>query len=271
MGSGRRGFALLATLWLVAALTVLGSVAIGVARIGSDATRNRVVLARAAWAREACLAILEARYAEDSTTREVDTTDLGRGTWCAATTADPNDRWNVNSTDYEMLARLLVELGLTAPARESLIADLIRRQHDGSIVALEQLDSFSSWEPEIRVRVEPFVTVRGSGAVNLNAAAPEVLEALPGFTTETVTVTLSDRDAGRPLSSLDDLGARLSPGARRSLYGSYEILSRLLIYRPRELTAVIRGGVRGAAPVASATLTLVPAPGRLAVLRRESE
>jgi len=269
--SGRRGFALLATLWLLAALTVLGSVAIGVARTGAEATRNRIVLARAAWAREACLAILEARYGQDTTIREIDTIDLGRGAWCTATTTDPNAKWNVNSTDYESLGRLLLAAGVTPPASEALIEDLIRRQHDGPILALDQLDSLSSWGPGTRAMVAPFVTARGSGPVDINTAPPEVLEALPGFTAEAVTVTVSDRDAGHPPSSLDDLGGRLSAGGRRTLYGSYEVLSRLLIFRPRELTAVITGGVRGAIPVANATLTLVPASRRLAVLRRESE
>ena len=61
----RRGFALLAVLWALTALSVLGGVALVVARTGSQTTRNRVLLARAAWAREACVEILLARYGQN--------------------------------------------------------------------------------------------------------------------------------------------------------------------------------------------------------------
>src|SRR5438309_1525238 len=61
----RRGFALLAVLWTLTAITMLTGAAMAVARLGSTTTRNRVLLARAAWAREACGEILQARYAQD--------------------------------------------------------------------------------------------------------------------------------------------------------------------------------------------------------------
>src|SRR6266700_2623032 len=61
----RRGFALLAVLWTLTAITMLTGAAMAVARLGSMTTRNRVILARAAWAREACAEILQARYAQD--------------------------------------------------------------------------------------------------------------------------------------------------------------------------------------------------------------
>src|SRR5256885_8451157 len=65
----RRGFALLAVLWTLTAITMLTGVAMATARLGSTTTRNRVLLARAAWAREACAEILEARYAQDPSLR----------------------------------------------------------------------------------------------------------------------------------------------------------------------------------------------------------
>ena len=85
----RRGFALLAVLWTLTAVTVLAGTAITAARLGSTTTRNRVLLARAAWAREACAEILQARYAQDPSVRRLDSMDLGRGTWCSGTLEDP--------------------------------------------------------------------------------------------------------------------------------------------------------------------------------------
>src|SRR6266540_5776489 len=71
----REGFALLAVLWVLTALTVLAGAALAVARTGSQATRNRILLARAEWAREACGEILLGRYAQDAAVRSLDTVD----------------------------------------------------------------------------------------------------------------------------------------------------------------------------------------------------
>ena len=85
-----RGFALLTVLWVLTALTALASVGVAAAHVGSLTTHNRIALSRAAWAREACTEIVLSRFAQDSTIRRLDTIDLGRGTWCAATIDDPS-------------------------------------------------------------------------------------------------------------------------------------------------------------------------------------
>src|SRR5213593_4633109 len=71
-GMSRRGFALLAVLWTLTAMTVLTGAAITVGRLGSATTRNRVLLVRAGWAREACVEILQARYDQDAAIRALD-------------------------------------------------------------------------------------------------------------------------------------------------------------------------------------------------------
>src|SRR5437667_7617694 len=97
----RRGFALLAVLWVLTALTALTGVGTLVARLGSETTRNRMLLARAEWAREACGEILLARFSVDPTIRAVDPIDLGRGTWCRASLDDPAARLNLNTADRQ--------------------------------------------------------------------------------------------------------------------------------------------------------------------------
>jgi hypothetical protein len=82
---------LLAVLWTLTAVTAFTGVALAVAQVGSTTTRNRVWLARAGWAREACIEILQARYAQDVSTRLLDSVDLGRGTWCKATLEAPQN------------------------------------------------------------------------------------------------------------------------------------------------------------------------------------
>ena len=51
----RHGFALLTTLWLVTAASVLTAAGVLAARLGVAKARNRILLTRAAWARESCL------------------------------------------------------------------------------------------------------------------------------------------------------------------------------------------------------------------------
>src|SRR2546426_10906167 len=102
----RRGFALLAVLWTLTAVTVLTAAAFAGARLGSTTTRNRVLLARAAWAREACAEILQARWASPpdplsamrggGAAATLDSGDLGRGTGGSATLEDPSVKLNLN-------------------------------------------------------------------------------------------------------------------------------------------------------------------------------
>ena len=79
------------------------------------------------------------------------------------------------------------------------------------------------------------------------------------------------RSLGRPIQSADELAAVLSPSGRSVFLANYTEFVRAATFAPSQLVAVIEGGVRGTPIVARATLTLVPVPGRLAVIRREEE
>jgi type II secretory pathway component PulK len=259
----RRGFALLAVLWLVTALTVLTGAALMVARLGEQTTRNRVLLTRAGWAREACVEILLARYAADPTVRRVDTVDLGRGTWCRAALEDPTAKLNVNIVDREALERLLSAIGYQPSAADSILA--ARRR--GPIYDLTQVPGVDSARA---ARLAPFLTTRGTGAVNVNAAPREVLATLPGIGEEALQVTLLHRGT-RPLQGADELAAMLSKPARTALLAAYAEFVRSTVFAPPRFVALVEGGVRRTALSSRATLTLVPTPGRLAVIRRETE
>lgn len=259
----RRGFALLAVLWVLTALTVLTGVALTVARTGWQTTRNRVLLARSGWAREACVEILLARYAQNSSVRRVDTVDLGRATWCRAALEDPAAKLNVNVADLETLERLRSAVSYQRSAVESIVA--VRRR--GPIYDLMQVPGVDS---SLVARLAPFVTTRGTGVVNVNAAPREVLATLPGMTEEIMQVILLHRGT-RPLQSADELAAVLSRPSRAALLSVYPEFVRAAVFAAPQLVALVEGGVRGTALTSRATLTLVPAPGRLAVIRRETE
>ena len=221
------GFALLATLWLLVALSLLAAAGLTVARTGSQVTRNRILLARAAWAREACVEILLARFAADAGTRRVPTVDLGRRTWCRADLADP--------------AALLHE-GLfdSSRARALGVPDSLR-------------------------------TTRGTGVVNLNAAPAPVLRFVPGLGDEAIRLLLERQRLHRPIGNVDELLGLLSPSGRRILLGQYVEFLRVGVFAPTQLVGIVDGGVGDTPITARVILTCVPVPGRLAVIRRESE
>src|SRR5213594_3871461 len=75
----RRGFALIAVLWVITALAALLGVALATTRLGTLTTRNRVLLARDRWAAEACLAIAAARRHGHHRPGPIDALRVARG------------------------------------------------------------------------------------------------------------------------------------------------------------------------------------------------
>ncbi len=182
----RRGFALLAVLWVLTALTALTGAGLIVARLGSETTRNRLLLARADWAREACGEILLARFAVDPSIRVLNPIDLGRGTWCRASLEDPAARLDLNTADRDALQELFTAVGVPPALAESVIV----RRAQGTLYDLRQVPGLDS---TVAAHLTPFVTVRGTGVINVNAALPEVLRTLPGLTDEGVFLLTSRR------------------------------------------------------------------------------
>jgi type II secretory pathway component PulK len=262
-----RGFALLAVLWLLVALATVGGVSVAAARLGAATTRNRIVLARAEWAREACAEILLARYAQHPAIRALDTIDLGRGRWCTARLEDPGARVNVNAADRQQLLTALSVLGSRLSVT-ALADSLIARRPFADIAELADVTGIDS---VTLARLKVFLTTRGPGQINLNAAPPEVLGTVPGLTNEGIDLILRRRMMGQHITSADELAVSISPSARAVLYGDYQDLLRSATFAPSQLIAMVTGGVRGTRLVARATLTMVPLPERLAVVRREVE
>lgn len=258
----RRGFALLAVLWLITALSALGAAGLLVARLGSATTRNRVLLARAEWAREACGEILQARFATDASMRAVSPVELGRGTWCRASIDDPSAKLELNAAHYDELVQLFNALRVEPKLADSVIA--FRRQ--GTIYDARQVPGIDS---VMAGRLSPYVTTRGTGVVNVNTASLEVLRTLPGIAEEAAFIVMTRRT--RPLRSADELAGVLPPSARAVFLDNYAEFVRAAVFAPPQLVVTVEGGVGGTPIVARATLTVVPVPGRLAVIRRETE
>jgi len=283
----RRGFALLTVLWALALTSAVVATALSVARLGQTTSANRIVLTRAGWARDACAEILLARTATDSTIRGLDTVDLGRGTWCGATIDDPGAKLNVNTADAESL-HLLVRndtvadaildwrdaddvprpLGAEAPWYRARGLPLPR---NGPLADARELALVRGIDSLRLAKLLPLLTTEGTGQINLGSAPPEVLATLPGMTAELLRTVVARRGNGALSLSPEELVGSLSRDAQRQVLARYQGFARSVSYRPTSLVALVDGGVRGRAPSARERLTLVPAAGRLAVIRREVE
>lgn len=283
----RRGFALLTVLWAIAILGLLVGGSLRLAELGGATSRNRIALARAGWAREACLEILLSRYAQNEVIGQVDTVDLGRGTWCRASVEGVGARLNLNLATSEALRHLLGEESLVDALLDWRDSDDVPRPfgaeadwyetagkrppRNGPLADAMELRLVKGFEPVFVSRLELLLTVRGNGKLNLNSAPPVLLATLPGLGPEAISVLASRRLAGQRIQNLDQLAALVSPAGRSTMLLHYEELSRLSATDDGEFTAVVEGGVRGAVPTSRATITLVPNGPRLAVTRREAE
>ena len=171
---------------------------------------------------------------------------LGEGRYRVAA-VDVNSRINVNLATEQMLAALLEEAGLPVDDAAALAQaildwidgdDLRRAQgaeaaeyrqlgldhlpRNGPVPTLDELLWVRGMTPEILygaaddrgAGIARWLTVHGSGKINLNTAPREVLAALPGFTPSVVAVVLDLRQR-RWIWSISDVAAdpRLSGDA----------------------------------------------------------
>lgn len=253
----RNGFALLAVLWVIAALSAVVGVGLASLRVEAGASGNRLELTRGRWAADACLAIAQARWVTQ-TLRDTATVDLGRGTRCAWRVDDPTARVNVNTAPPAVLERLGVQLGVPQDEIDTILAH--RPYQDTA-----QLRPLT---PDARSLA--FLTTDGPGTIDLNRAPPEVIMAIAGLGSEVLERLEEYRQIGRPLSSLDQLSSSLSSGGP-DLLANYADLSASVTFAPPQLliTAIGWVGQNGDADLhATIEELVVPLPDRLAVIRR---
>jgi type II secretory pathway component PulK len=284
----RHGFVLLTVLWTVAVLGVLVGMSLRLAGTGAASSRNRIILTRAAWAREACIEILLATPGTDRLTALPPASlDLGRGTWCRAKLEDAGGRLNLNHASSDALRILISSDSLTDALLDWRDADDLARplgaeaewyrgEHrrlprNGPLADVNELRYVRGFEDSLIAKLGLLLTTRGTERLNINVALPELLATLPGFGPEVLSVIARLRQTGQPIAGLDHLSALLSPPAQAALLARYRELVTLTGTQTTSYTAVVEGGVRGSALVAKATLMLVPSATRLAVTRREVE
>ena len=150
-------------------------------------------------------------------------------------------------------------------------AEMLALPTNASFRELDELQNVMGMTPEIYAATSPYLTVRGSGAVNLNTAPVPVLRALPGMTDATLNRILQLRSQGRRIQSVAEVfgvaqrGGRPLPGQLRGPGVVNALQSRTVVSTteveltitarvgpqspPTKLTAVIGGSVPGPASI----------------------
>jgi general secretion pathway protein K len=310
----RRGFALIAALWLLVALSAVG---VALASAGRSWRRGAIAVVdhqRATDAAEGGLAHVRARLeaplvgvgersgvsiSELDPWREFERlvperTALGQAFYVIRA-RDAASAINLNIASEEELRRLFRALRLDAGLADRLAqaigdwkdADELHRARGAELQAyiaagadvlpanapfreVEELRFVRDVTPSVLVRVSPYLTVAGSGQINLLRADRAVLLALPGMSEELAALILRERRGSTRAIDLNRLVSQLSSSARAL---AVPHLPQLLA-RASSVTREIEVWSEGAAGVnARSTIhaLLVRASGRTILVGRHAQ
>jgi general secretion pathway protein K len=302
--SDKRGFALLAVLWVIVGLAGL---ALGVslsARNAIASAHNRADITRATWRARGCTERARAAIGELLVAPpERDRRGLsGWSTLDVAIPASPlvtsarcdvrlhvtGNRIDINHADAETLGAALRVLGLAAPRSDSMVdalldwrdADEVPRPlgaERGWYVAHARFAPRDGAFEDVRelARVRGFEGVPGldsifgveMGRVALAHAPLAVIAALPGLSGEATARIAEERARGESLGDLTALAAQLSPEARRFMLSRYADLVHAATVEPDAWIVESRATVGSPAVTVVVQLKLVRAGDRAAIVR----
>lgn len=256
----RRGFALLAALWFVVAISgLLAGVALA-AHERHLASANIAEEIRATAAARTGIADAQARlqfeldtYASQSSGsysrlsgdpwiaigRDESGTSKTRSARIAVTMRDEGTLLNINRASYEDLRRFLAALRMDAGRADGIAQcvldwrdsdDLVRAHgaekvdylrrgdlqlpRNGPFRNLDELRAVMGMKEADYNLMRPFLTLFGSGRVNLNDAQTPVLMSLPGISEEVAKEIIDAQQAGKRLNSINDLINLVAPSQR---------------------------------------------------------
>jgi type II secretion system (T2SS) protein K len=303
----RRGFALVAVLWIMASLFVLGAAISVAARTGVVAARNRMDLRRAEWQASGCAAraraTIEAVLEEDSNRHVPDRTSAWQwlDTILASATSLANGcdialrpsgtTFDVNADSGAGIRAVLLATGASSGTADSLAAALLDWRDADSIPNANGAER--DWylihhRPLPRngpiASIEELEQVRGFDAVPgldslfgveheriLVARAPiAVLATLDGLDGDALTFIAEGRRLHRPGADLLSLAAELPQRSRANLATYYDRLAQRTTLVPEAWTLTSRATIGSPGITAVVELRLARAGGRTAIIRRRS-
>lgn len=306
MTRSRRGFALLAVLWVMVGMTALGLVIALTARRAVAAAENRKNLTRAAWTAEGCLAgarvVIDgalddgandgaAGPAWSALDRVVAASPLLASSACDLSLRAAGSRLDVNDASREMLLALCLALRIPESRADSLV-DALLDWRDGDDLPRPSGAERAWYEAHARhlprngplADPRELLLVRGfeeipaldslldvePGRIELDRAPLPVIAALPGFGYEAVSRVAELRMRGAPVGDLLAVGGRLSPEARAALLARYPELVRLTTMQSDAWIVTSRARAGTLAVTAVLEVRLVRAGTRAAIVRRRT-
>lgn len=299
----RKGFVLLAVLWVLVGLAALGLALSLVGRDAIGATQNRVSLARAHWLAEGCVSAARAVIADEladhdragATWRAIDDVVAAspalRVMGCDLSVRAAGTALDVNTADAEQLHRALLAMHVMPLAADSIVDAILdwrdpddeprsngaerewyREQHrfaprNGPIADGRELARIRGLETF--TGIDSVFGVEG-GRVPLGHAPRAVLLALPGFTDELADRITELRERRALPAELLTVAGALSPSARDSLAARYAEVVSLVTIDPDAWILTARGRDAMSLVVATVEVKLARAGTRAAVLRHRS-
>jgi type II secretory pathway component PulK len=295
------GYALLAVLWVVAGLSILGLTVSLAGREAVAAAQNRTNLRRAAWSAEDCLERARVIIARALGPAGVD----GRAAWqrldAVLGTSDPplvpacrmdiraaGSALDINAADRAALVALFRSVGAWPSVADSLAdavldwrdADDVPRRHGAEqewylergrrpprnapfadVRELRRVRGFENW-----TAVDSLIGVE-PGRIPLNHAPLAVLATLPGFTPEAVHRMAERRRRGEWLEDLAHLLGELSPAARDTLAAHYGAAAARATVEPEAWIVTSRWRTGSPPVTAVVEARVVRADDRAAIIR----
>ncbi|HSY80327.1 MAG TPA: hypothetical protein VK807_01110 [Gemmatimonadaceae bacterium] len=297
MTTRRRGFALLAALWVTVALSAMALAGLLVARDVVTSAQNRVALMRGRWRAEDCLerarAVIDdamnGRIAGrwESLDRAVAMSPAITDAACDVALVPTGIAVDVNAADREQLLALFRAIGIGEPVADSMADALLDwrdaddiprplgaerdwyRAHDqftprnGSFADVRELRRVRGFEGLSDSILNAVFTVE-AGRIMWSRAPLAVLASLPGVGEEALARIVELRTRRIAVLDPNALASDLSPSARQALIDRYGDLSRLTTDRPDAWILTARGGAY------TIEVRLAPAGSRAAIVRRRT-
>jgi type II secretory pathway component PulK len=116
---------------------------------------------------------------------------------------------------------------------------------NGAFGEIEELRHVMGMTAEIYEAARPYLTLIGSGQVNVNAAPAAVLRALPGMNDEAVTAIQRARGAGTLPRNIAELRAMLPASALQQIEAEQQAFARSVTFATNEVEIVSDGSVEG--------------------------
>lgn len=225
-----------------------------------------------------------------------DSVSLQANVWYRARVEPLGAKININRASADDLRRYFQALELDAARVESIVdaimdwrdADDFRRNRGGeradylragarelpanaNFIRVPDLADVKGITPELLARISPDLTVFGTGQIDLNAAPRQVLLSLPGITPVAADIIRSAQQAGRSITSIQQLRDMLPSVARSSLDGSLATLLSKVAFDTHEVLVTGDGWLTGS-PVHVREVAVIARGGDAAfVVWRERE